>query len=101
MSEPLATQTPPHAVSSQADPSPLPKHLPTDTQDSGILIPEPLFNRLVHINVLQLDDASEIKDEQALLSDSVVPQYLNGYVFARYMIALKKLVVSTALHSHF
>lgn len=66
-----------------------------ETQENTVRLPAPLYKRLVQTYVLAtpLDPPTD-EDGSVTLPIEATPQYLNGYTFGRYMIALKLLVVS-------
>lgn len=61
----------------------------------GTQIQELLYKRLVKTHVIeaQAEEPAPV-DEMINISGQVAVYYLNGYLFSRYMIALKLLVVS-------
>ena len=62
-------------------------------QEWPIEIAQDLFNRLAATQVIAKEDGM-VTDSTVRLHVSVCEQYMSGLVFAKYMIALKFLVVS-------
>ena len=68
-----------------------------DVEDEKkITIPEDLFERLVRSRVLEPEvKESNGEDDKVILNSKITHQYLNGFTFSRYLIALKIIMVSS------